>query len=450
MKYSNTLIGLGASLILGLANPVNAATDKAAVTQAEEKASQEQLRLEHEEALVEAERQRKAAETSMVKAREKLQLVSEQQRQNAKETAEARAAQQAEMAKMREELELARRQLRETSREIARVNREVARAQAESRPTRFVVRTSDRPVIGVILGETTDVGIEVLGVSPDGPSERAGIEKGDVIIAVDGQVLASIDETEDMRDALRVAMKDIKVDVPITIAVERQERTLDLTVVPEIREPLTWKTVTRFPSAASAPVVATDPADPASTDHVITVERIVVPEINTEGITKQINQMRVEIAERRALRELERAGEQDGEFEFEFHDLSEFGDHALHDANIWFGLPLTHGLSLAEVDAGLGEYFKTERGVLVLKAKADNDLQLQSGDVILQVDDTEVNSPAEFMRALREFDSGDEFVIDIKRNRKNHTLNMVMPDQRSSFNFSPGFQSHVFSFSTKD
>ena len=117
--------------------------------------------------------------------------------------------------------------------------------------------------------------------------------------------------------------------------------------------------------------------------------------------------------------------------------MSDLGHFALEDANVWFGLPMAQGLQLAEVDPGLGEYFKTERGVLVLKARADNDLQLESGDVILQVGATEVNSPAEFMRALRGLNSGDELVMDIKRNRKDRTLKTVMPEGRTSFHF-PG------------
>ena len=124
------------------------------------------------------------------------------------------------------------------------------------------------------------------------------------------------------------------------------------------------------------------------------------------------------------------------EYEFEFHDMSELGDRVLHQANGWFGLPMTQGLKLAEIDPGLGEYFKTDRGVLVLKAKADNDLQLESGDVILRVGDTEVNSPAEFMRALREVESGEELTIDIKRNRKDKTLKATMPEKQFSY-FSP-------------
>ena len=193
---------------------------------------------------------------------------------------------------------------------------------------------------------------------------------------------------------------------------------------------------TRFPSvptASAAVTVTTTPASPTSPAKVITIERIEVPEIDTQEMTQQIERMRVAIDERRALREVHRVAPLDGDFEFELHELSELGNIALQDANVWFGLPVAQGLKLAEIDPELGEYFKTDRGVLVLKAKADNDLKLQTGDVILQVGETEVNSPADFMRALRGFESGEVFEMEIKRNRKTRTLDSVLPENRHSF-----------------
>jgi C-terminal processing protease CtpA/Prc len=439
MKYRNTLIVLGTALLLGLSITAIAATEEEAAIQAEEKELQAQLQAEYEKAMSVAKRERQAAEDSIVKARAQLHQVSEQQKVKSKESTKARAAQQAEMTKMHEELNHARRQLRETSREIARVNREVSRARSARHTTSFVYSTSDRPVIGVILGDADDVGVRVLGVSPDGPSERAGIKQGDVIVAVGGRVLAAIDESGNARDGLRVALHDIKPDEPLIISVERDEQTLDLTVVPEIREPLTRQFITRFPTA---------PTEPGAPEKVITIERIVVPEIDTAALAEQIEQIRVQVDERRALREVMRVEPVDGEYEFEFHEMSEMGDFALHDANVWFGLPMARGLKLAEIDSDLGEYFKTDRGVLVLKARADNDLQLESGDVILQVGDTEVNSPAEFMRALRGFHSGDEFEIDIKRKRKDRTLKTVMPENRTSFFNSGDGETHTFTITT--
>ena len=423
MKFSTIPILTAALVLLVSSTPVMASDEKEAAEKAQ--AKELQLKAEYEEAMAQAEQERQAAEASLHKAREQLQQAAEQRQKAEKRSSqEARAAQQAEMEKMHDELNNARRQLRETSREIARVNRDLALARADRVAPRVAMSRINRPVIGVILGNADDIGIKVLGVSPDGPAEQAGIEPGDVIIALGGQALAAIDEEGNARDGLNIALKEIAAGEPVIVAVERGDQTLDFTVVPEVREPLTWKTVTRFPSA---------PAAPAEPGEVITIERIVVPEIDTEAITEQIEQIRVEIDERRALMEAERSAHGAHEYEFEFHDLSEFGDFALHDANIWFGLPLTRGLQLAEIDPGLGEYFKTDRGVLVLKARDGNELQLKPGDVILQIGETEVDSPAEFMRSLRDYESGDEFEIVIKRKRKDQVLKTIMPERRTGF-----------------
>jgi S1-C subfamily serine protease len=85
---------------------------------------------------------------------------------------------------------------------------------------------------------------------------------------------------------------------------------------------------------------------------------------------------------------------------------------------------------MAELDAGLGEYFKVERGVLILKATDDNRLQLKSGDVILKVGGTEVATPGDVVRALRDVESGSQVELDIKRERKNRTLQVAIPENR--------------------
>ena len=427
MKYHKFPMLLATALLLGIGTTATATTEDDAASKAEEVKLQAQLEAEYKKALADVEKDRHAAEASMEKAHKQLKLVAGQREKTSKANAQARAAQRAEMDKMHDELNQARRQLRETSREIARVNREVARARAIDETSSFVFATSSRPVIGVILGDADDVGVKVLGVSPDGPSERAGIKQGDVIVALGGRVLAAVDESGNTRSGLYIALQDIKANEPVIVSVQRDDQTLDLTVVPEVREPLTRHTISRFTSTLAAPAAPGD---------VLRIERIVVPEIDTEALAEQIEQIRIEIDEHQVLMESGEFAPYAGEFEFEFHELSELGDFALSDANLWFGLPMTRGLKLAEIDPGLGEYFKTDRGVLVLKAKTDNELQLESGDVILQVGDTEVNSPAEFMRALRDFHSGDEFEMDIKRKRKDRTLKTVMPEHRSSF-FAP-------------
>ena len=454
MKYSNIMATVSAAFLLGATNFASAAAEDDAKARAAEQQQQERLEAEVQKAMAEAEKQKQKAEASLQNAREQLEQASRQRELSAKENAEARAAREAAMAKMNEDLDRARRELQETSRELARVNREVARARSERHATNFVIRTSEKPVIGVILGGPDDGGVKILGVSPDGPSERGGLKKGDVIVAVDGRQLTSFTDAHDTRDSLRIALRDMQAEKPLLLTIKRDGKVVDLTVVPEVREPLTWQTITRFqtapeaPSEPSAPGAPSAPAAPAPSEKVYNIEHIVVPEIDTVALTAQIDQMRADIDQQRAVREALRTAPAGGTWNIEFDELSELGNLALQDADVWFGLPMTQGLQLAEVGPGLGEYFKTERGVLVLKAKADNELQLESGDVILKVGDTDVNTPADFMRALRGFDAGDELVMDIKRDRKDRILKTVMPENRSSFLFPHDGTKYTYSFTS--
>lgn len=432
-------MAFGSPLFAAHTDEAASAAEEAALA-AEEAELQARLATEYKRALAEADRSQAEAAKSVEKARQQLHLATEQRELQTERSAELLQQQQVKMAAMREQLNRTHQHLRESSRAVARVNRDLARARMAATPNSFFISTGDRPVLGVILGDTTDVGIKVLGVSPDGPAERAGVEAGDVIVALGGRVLSAVEESGNTRKGLNIALKDIKADQPVIVSVERGSDTLDLKVVPEVREPLSWQSIVRFPSA---------PLAVGDVDEVVMIERIVVPQIDTAALAGQIAKMRIEIEERRVFIESRGDAPQlEHHYEFRFGDLSDMGDFALHDTNAWFGMPLASGLRLAEIDPALGEYFKTDRGVLVLKAKEGNALLLQSGDVILSLHGTEVNSPAEFMRALRGFEPGDELVIDIKRNRKSKTLKPVIEESQARFFVPDDHEIHQITITT--
>jgi S1-C subfamily serine protease len=413
MNFRDNILVFVGLLLIGQSSALLAANETENTTLTEKT----QLDAEYTQALQRAQQERQAASSSIARANAQLHAVSERSSQQSREATAQTAAQETKLADMHEELNLARRQLSETSREMARVNREIARQRSNDRSTRHVSQRTSQPVIGVILGDEKDVGIEVLGVSPDGPSERAGLQQGDVIVAMGGRVLAA-EGADNIRNEVIVAMQEVTANEAVIVSVERGDQTLDISVIPEVREPLTWHSVTRLRSA---------PVSPAAPANVRTIERIVVPEIDTMALAEQIEEMQFAVDERKMVMQAHQLSEDSRELEIELHEMSEMGDFVLHDANVWFGWPMARGLKLAEINSQLGEYFKTDRGVLVLSADADNDLHLESGDVVLQVGETEVNSPADFMRALRKFKSGQELTMDIKRNQKDKSLTASMP-----------------------
>jgi len=74
------------------------------------------------------------------------------------------------------------------------------------------------PLMGPRLGVMVDTDlpkVEVLGVTPDGPAERAGVRSGDVLISVDGATLAhdgamtlgKVLRTHKVGDSLKVELK---------------------------------------------------------------------------------------------------------------------------------------------------------------------------------------------------------------------------------------------------
>ena len=68
-----------------------------------------------------------------------------------------------------------------------------------------------------------DFAVEVAGVDPQGPAKRAGLKEGDLIVAMDGQAVATVDD-------LHRFLAEKPFDRPVTLTVIRGQEQLDLTV----------------------------------------------------------------------------------------------------------------------------------------------------------------------------------------------------------------------------
>lgn len=411
------------ALLTFIAGPASAA--QAPQGQQQASAEYEAVLEEAERARQEAERARegavKASEMAREAARRRAEMAREESQKNREESAELsrqREIEVQEMARAREELSKAHRELREASREVARAHRELSRDGMHREIIRHV-NLGDRAVIGVVLGQETTRGVKIIGVSPDGPAERAGLQQGDILVSIGGVKLAG---DEEGRNAIFDVMHGAKDGDELATVVVRNDETLEFTVTAEQREPRGWQSVIRLPEFEGI-------EDTPGSRHVI-IERIEIPDIDEEAIAAQAEELQEMLHEKDFMF---LAGDDENLRHLEIEEFSHMGDNAMREADIWFGLPNAHGLELARINEGLGAYFKTDRGVLVIKAKDDNAYSLRSGDVILSIDSTTVDSPADLMRALRYVDPGNEIEIRIKRDRRDKTLSVVVPENRLGY-----------------
>lgn len=84
-------------------------------------------------------------------------------------------------------------------------------------------------------------------------------------------------------------------------------------------------------------------------------------------------------------------------------------------------------MEMVKVTAGLGRYFGTDEGLLVIRAPKDDSYQLQDGDVILDIDGRKPASVSHAIRILGSYQQGESLDIRIMRDKRERTLGVEMP-----------------------
>ena len=85
-------------------------------------------------------------------------------------------------------------------------------------------------------------------------------------------------------------------------------------------------------------------------------------------------------------------------------------------------------MELVELTPGLGSYFGTEEGLLVVRAPKDESLQLEDGDVILKIGERQPRDTGHAMRILRSFEEGETLALEIMRKKRKRTLEIEIVD----------------------
>jgi PDZ domain len=83
---------------------------------------------------------------------------------------------------------------------------------------------------------------------------------------------------------------------------------------------------------------------------------------------------------------------------------------------------------LVSLTPKLGQYFGTEKGLLVVRAPSDTRLKLEEGDVILDIDGRVPSSPSHALQILTSYEGGEKLKLNVLRMKKRITFDVTVPD----------------------
>jgi C-terminal processing protease CtpA/Prc len=274
--------------------------------------------------------------------------------------ASGRDAQQKELADARDRLESA-------AREVAKLSQQLAGNDRDS--LMFLGRSPNRAMLGIGIGErdgkSSDEGVDVLSVSPDGAADKAGLKVDDVIVELNGKSLKK-DKDGEPRQKLLDIMAKLSPGDDVTVNYRREGKP----AVVKFKAEGLRRFAMSVPAARGFDAIPPMPPLPDLPDF-----------RRFEGFDVVVGR---------------RAGV--------------FGDVEL--------VPLT---------PKLGQYFGTETGLLVVRSP-EKDSKLEDGDVLIDIDGRVPNNAGHAFRILGSYQPGEKVTFNIVRQKKKQAISLVVPE----------------------
>lgn len=87
-------------------------------------------------------------------------------------------------------------------------------------------------------------------------------------------------------------------------------------------------------------------------------------------------------------------------------------------------------LELVALTPKLGQYFGTDKGLLIVRAPDDKDIKLEDGDVLLDIDGRAPSDPGHAFRILRSYQPGEKLTLNVLRQRKKSAVTVTLPERQ--------------------
>jgi len=271
----------------------------------------------------------------------------------------------ARQLEMEEKLRAAEARMADAAREIAEISKERLPRIAEIE-RRFA--WSSKPRLGVNIETSEEAGpvegVAILGVTPGSAASDAGLRPGDILTSVNDESLkAESSKVANIR--LLDFMKGVEEGDVLKLTYLRDGKSGSVEVEPRL--------------------VA---------DHTF----FLAPDAGPRELHITTSPVAPELVER---------------FKMEF--ASPWAHTGLGD------------LELVELNEGLGRYFGTDKGLLVVKAPKADAFELQDGDVIQNIDGREPKDVRHALRILGSYASGEKLKLGIMRDKKKRTIDVEIP-----------------------
>ncbi|HET7921710.1 MAG TPA: PDZ domain-containing protein [Gammaproteobacteria bacterium] len=325
------------------------------------------------------------------------QASAARQAQKAQQAAQQQAAADQDRAQMEKALQAAQEKLQAAAQDVARLSMKLNGPDME-RAMHMRLFRPNHAILGVTITDRDDdsdrdQGVRISAVSPGGPAEKAGLRAGDVITGINGSSFKS-QHDDSATDQLMEYMDKVKPGDALKLSYLRDGKrgSVSLKAGRLDRD--------GFAFAFGMPPMPPMPPAPAGAP------------------TPPVAPMPPR-----------------------WH---------------WFGDrdALWNDMQLVPLTKTLGQYFGTDKGLLVVHVPPKDALKLQDGDVILSIGGRVPGSPTHAMRILGSYSPGDTLPLDIMRKGKPLKLNIKLPEKSEGgddisafyreFHFAPSFLHYGF------